>query len=129
MDEAYYDVAREVHYPSTVGKKLTHRPRCDLVLNERGRPLKLDSAVDLFEPADQAQSAEALWLEVKWRVSVPRARSASSGVRPRSWRTAGGRRPAKDGGRRGIHEAGLVLVVFTESHDILQRISNCSKTS
>src|SRR4051794_34849757 len=39
----YYEVAREVHYPSTLGKKLTHRPRCDIVLTPKGRPLKLDS--------------------------------------------------------------------------------------
>src|SRR5690554_1384956 len=38
-----YDVAREVHYPSSVGRKLTHRQRCDLVLTPRGLPLRLDS--------------------------------------------------------------------------------------
>jgi len=27
----HYEVAREVHYPSTKGKKLSHRPRCDIV--------------------------------------------------------------------------------------------------
>src|SRR5436305_545559 len=38
----HYEVAREVHYPSSSGRKLTHRQRCDLVLSPRGRPLKLD---------------------------------------------------------------------------------------
>ena len=58
--KSHYDVAREVHYPSTVGKKLTHRPRCDLVLTERGRPLKLDStAPSLFDPTNQAPATDS----------------------------------------------------------------------
>src|SRR4051794_24548917 len=49
-----YEVAREVHYPSTVGRKLTHRPRCDLVLAPRGCPLRLDVAPPtLFDPPSQ----------------------------------------------------------------------------
>ena len=36
---AFYAVAREVHYPSTSGRKLSHRQRCDLVLTPLGRPL------------------------------------------------------------------------------------------
>src|SRR5690349_2938658 len=63
---AHYEVAREVHYPSSAGKKLTHRQRCDLVLTTKGRPLKLDSAPPtLFDPPDLASPADALWLEVK----------------------------------------------------------------
>src|SRR6478736_2432739 len=51
----HYDVAREVHYPSTVGRKLTHRPRCDLVLSPKGKPLKLDSKpATLFDPPDSS---------------------------------------------------------------------------
>src|SRR5580704_12776783 len=61
---AFYEVAREVHYPSTVGKKLSHRQRCDMVLTPRGRPLRLDSAPPtLFDPANLATPEEALWLE------------------------------------------------------------------
>src|SRR5215211_6456244 len=46
-----YEVAREVHYPSTRGKKLTHRQRCDLVLSPPGLPLRLDrSPPGLFDP-------------------------------------------------------------------------------
>jgi len=119
--KAYYDVAREVHYPSTVGKKLTHRPRCDLVLTERGRPLKLDSAVpSLFEPDDQAQSAEALWLEVKcaYQFRAPDQRHLGYGPQ---WRTAVVEDLRKMEAEAGIREAGLVLVVFNESHDILQK--------
>src|SRR5256885_5726914 len=63
---AFYEVAREVHYPSTVGRKLSHRPRCDLVLTPKRRPLKLDSAPQtLFDAPDLCSPAEALWLEVK----------------------------------------------------------------
>src|SRR5258706_16303347 len=36
----WYEVAREVHYPSTEGRKLSHRARCDLVLTPAGRPLE-----------------------------------------------------------------------------------------
>ena len=62
----HYDVAREVHYPSTIGRKLTHRARCDLVLTPPGKPLKRDFAVpSLFDPPSQATPGEALWLEVK----------------------------------------------------------------
>ena len=41
--KVHYEVAREVHYPSTVGKKLTHRQRCDMVLTPLGRPLRATS--------------------------------------------------------------------------------------
>src|SRR4051794_12617245 len=47
---AHYEVAREVHYPSTKGKKLTHRQRCDLVLSPHGCPVRLDrSPPTLFD--------------------------------------------------------------------------------
>src|SRR5881394_1980503 len=50
---AHYEVAREVHYPSTAGRKLTHRQRCDLVLTPKHRPLRLDSTPPtLFDPKD-----------------------------------------------------------------------------
>src|SRR5215471_6323409 len=50
-----YEVAREVHYPSSSGNKLTHRQRCDLVLSPRGRPLKVDRApATLFDAPDLA---------------------------------------------------------------------------
>src|SRR5438552_18571091 len=62
----HYEVAREAHYPSTVGRKLTHRQRCDLVLSSKGRPLRLDSAPpSLFDPPDLCDPRDALWLEVK----------------------------------------------------------------
>ncbi len=64
----FYEVTREVHYPGTHGRKLTHRPRCDLVLTPIGRPLRTDSAPPtLFDPPANRMSgpADALWLEVK----------------------------------------------------------------
>ena len=42
-----YDVLREVHYPSSVDKKLSHRMRCDLRIVPKSR------------------SASPLWLEIK----------------------------------------------------------------
>src|SRR5881392_240251 len=64
--KAHYEVAREVHYPSSVGNKLTHRKRCDIVLTPAGRPLRLDRALPtLFDSPHLAGPDEALWLEVK----------------------------------------------------------------
>ena len=61
-----YSVHREVHYPSSAGKKLTSRKRCDLVIAPMGRPLRLDIAPPtLFDPVDPTPPTEALWLEVK----------------------------------------------------------------
>src|SRR5512133_3633664 len=61
-----YDVAREAHYPSTKGRKLSHRARCDLAVTPKGRPLQLDGRPpDLFSAPDQAPPQEALWLEIK----------------------------------------------------------------
>src|SRR5256885_16361526 len=52
---AHYEIAREVHYPSSRGKKLSHRQRCDLVLTPKGRPLRIDSApLTLFDAPDLA---------------------------------------------------------------------------
>lgn len=119
--KAHYDVAREVHYPSTVGKKLTHRPRCDLVLTERGRPLKLDSAApSLFDPSNQAAATEALWLEVKvaYQFRAPDQRHMGYGPQ---WRTAVVEDLRKMEAEAGVREAGLVLVVFNESREILEK--------
>src|SRR5215203_3795296 len=61
-----YEVAREVHYPSTRGKKLSHRTRCDLVLSPRGLPLRPDTGPpSLFDPPAMCEPCDALWLEVK----------------------------------------------------------------
>lgn len=119
--KAHYEVVREVHYPSTVGKKLTHRPRCDLVLTARGRPLKLDSAAPtLFDPSNQAAATEALWLEVKcaYQFRAPDQRHLGYGPQ---WRTAVVEDLRKMEAEAGIREAGLVLIVFNESRDVLEK--------
>src|SRR6476661_6233311 len=60
---AQYEVAREVHYPSTRGNKLTHRQRCDLVLSPKGHPVRLDRAAPtLFDPPEMCEPGDALWL-------------------------------------------------------------------
>ncbi len=57
---ANYSVAREVHYPSSAGRKLTHRQRCDIVLTPAGRELRLDSApATLFDAPDLCSADEA----------------------------------------------------------------------
>src|SRR5262245_23523766 len=56
-----YEVAREVHYPSTRGRKLTHRPRCDLVLSPLGHPLdREERQPSLFDPPAPCPCEEAL---------------------------------------------------------------------
>jgi hypothetical protein len=119
--KAHYEVAREVHYPSTVGKKLTHRQRCDMVLTPKGRPLQLDSAPPtLFDPADQASPEEALWLEVKVAYQF-----REGGVRNEryggQWRSAIVEDLEKMEAEPRISEAGLVLIVFLESAAILEK--------
>lgn len=84
----HYEVAREVHYPSTLGKKLSHRQRCDLVLTPRARPLRLDSKpATLFDPPNQTEPKDALWLEVKIAYqfregNIRHSGYGCSGVRP-----------------------------------------------
>jgi len=119
--KAYYEVAREVHYPSTRGKKLTHRQRCDLVLTPKGRPLKLDSAVEtLFDPADQARPEEGMWLEVKVACQF-REGGVRHGGYGQQWRNAVVEDLVKMDADPLIRHAGLCLIVFNESHDILNK--------
>ena len=117
----FYDVAREVHYPSSLGRKLTHRQRCDLVLTPRGRPLRLDSTLPtLFDPADQCDPADALWLEVKIAYQF-REGGARHGGYGAQWRTGVVEDLRKMDADERIREAGLVLIVFNESADILEK--------
>jgi hypothetical protein len=117
----YYQVAREVHYPSTAGKKLSHRQRCDLVLTPRGRPLKLDSVLpSLFDPPNQAEPHEGLWLEVKVAYQF-REGNIRHGGYGSQWRDAVVEDLRKMEAEPLIHEAGLCLIVFTESREILEK--------
>jgi hypothetical protein len=117
----HYEVAREVHYPSSLGKKLSHRQRCDLVLTPRGRPLKIDSApVTLFDAPDLATPEEGLWLEVKIAYQF-REGGLRHGGYGAQWRNAVVEDLRKMEADPLIHEAGLCLVVFNQSREILEK--------
>jgi hypothetical protein len=117
----FYDVAREVHYPSSAGKKLTHRQRCDIVLSPRGKPLRLDSKpATLFDAPDQCEPADALWLEVKAAYQFREGGIRHGGYGPQ-WRGGVVEDLRKMEAEEKIHEAGLVLIVFNESAEILEK--------
>jgi len=116
----HYDVAREVHYPSSKGAKRTHRMRCDLVLTPRGRALKRDTEEPgLFTPPDLCPPAEALWLEVKVAYQFRDGGRRHSGY-GQQWRGAVVEDLRKIEQETLIREAALVLVVFNESAEVLE---------
>jgi hypothetical protein len=117
----WFGIAREVHYPSTVGRKLTHRQRCDLVLCPLGRELKLDSAPPtLFDPPDLCGPEEALWIEVKIACQFREGGERHGGYGPQ-WRQAVLSDLKKMEAEPLIREAALLLIVFNESVDILEK--------
>jgi len=117
----HYELAREVHYPSTFGRKLSHRRRCDLVLTPKGRPLRLDTApLTLFDPTDLAGPDEALWLEVKVAYQF-REGGVRHGGYGAQWRTRVVEDLQKMEADPLIRSAGLVLIVFNESQQILDK--------
>ena len=117
----HYEVAREAHYPSSAGRKLTHRPRCDLVLSSKGRALRLDSAPPtLFDAPNLCDACDALWLEVKVAYQF-REGGIRHGGYGAQWRTNVIEDLRKMEADEKIREAGLVLVVFNESGDILEK--------
>jgi hypothetical protein len=118
---AHYEVAREVHYPSSKGKKLSHRARCDLVICPKGLPLRLDSAPpSLFDPVQMCDPEKALWLEVKVAYQF-----REGGVRHMGYGTQWRQKVVDDLRKMEaeplIHDAGLVLVVFNESQAVLDK--------
>jgi len=117
----WYGIAREVHYPSTAGNKLTHRQRCDLVLCPLGCELKLDSAPPtLFDPPDLCEPWQALWIEVKIAYQFREGGARHGGYGPQ-WRQAVISDLKKMENEPLIHEAALLLIVFNESADILEK--------
>jgi hypothetical protein len=117
----WFEVAREVHYPSTKGRRLTHRQRCDLVLTPKGRPLRLDNKPPtLFDPPDMAEPADGLWLEVKVASQFREGNVRHTGYGPQ-WRQAVVRDLLKMAAEPLIREAGLLLVVFNESRAVLEK--------
>jgi hypothetical protein len=118
---ASYEVAREVHYPSSMGKKLTHRQRCDLVITPKGRPLKLDrEAPTLFDAPDLSTPQDGLWLEVKVAYQF-REGGVRHGGYGGQWRDAVVDDLRKMESEALIREAGLALVVFNENSAILEK--------
>jgi len=117
----HYHVAREVHYPSSVGKKKSHRMRCDLVLSPLGRPLKLDTAPPtLFDPPDMCEPGDALWLEVKTAFQFREGGARHLGYGSQ-WRQAVVEDLRKMEAEAPIRQAGLLLIVFNESQQILEK--------
>jgi hypothetical protein len=116
-----YEVAREVHYPSSSGQKRTHRQRCDLVLTERGHPLKRDhEPASLFDSPALSAPADGLWLEVKAAYQF-REGGVRHGGYGKQWRSAVVEDLRKMEADVLIRDAGLVLVVFNESAEVLAR--------
>lgn len=116
-----YEVAKEVHYPSSAGRKLSHRNRCDLVLSPKGRPLQLDSRpADLFSPRDVTLPSDALWLEIKVAYQFREGAARHRGYGDQ-WRNAVVADLKKMEAEALIHEAALLLVVFNESEEVLHK--------
>jgi hypothetical protein len=116
-----YEVACEAHYPSTSGRKLSHRARCDLAITGKGLPLQLESLPpDLFSPGNTARPQEALWLEIKaaWQYREGGVRHAGYGAQWRNAVVADLKKMEQD---PLIEEAALLLVVFNESENILTK--------
>lgn len=117
----HFHVSREVHYPSTVGRKLSHRARCDLVLAPTGKPLRLDSAPpSLFDPPAFTLPTDALWLEVKVAYQF-REGGVRHGGYGAQWRQKVVDDLKKMEADPLIREAALVLIVFNESEAILKK--------
>lgn len=124
-----YEVAREVPYPSSRDKKRSERMRCDLVLAPKGLPLKPEVAppITLFDlPADGASLdqfttfRDALWLEVKVAYQFREGGVRHGGYGPQ-WRQNVVADLRKIEAEPIIREAALVLIVFNESRDILDK--------
>ncbi len=118
----HYEVAREVHYPSSASSsRLSARKRCDLVLSPKSRPLRLEARPpNLFEPVDVTEPEDALWIEVKcaYQFRGPGVRHGGYGPQ---WRNATIEDIRKMDADVRIREAALVLIVFCESIEILEK--------
>lgn len=102
----HHQVVREVHYPSSAGRKFTHRPRCDLVLTPAGT--ELASAPE-----------EALWLEVKVACQLSELGGRHRGYTRRWQAVVTDLRKMTD--EVAIRESAQVLVVFTETETVLAK--------
>ena len=111
-----HEVALEAYYPSTAGRKLSHRPRCDLVLSRRGWPLHQGESL----PLDLCPPQDALWLELKVAHQL-RAGGARDGRYGEQWRRHLIADLRKLADEPLIRDAALVLVAFTEDEATLHR--------
>lgn len=118
---AWHSVAREVHYPSSFGKRLTSRKRCDVVLAPPGAPLRLDrSPPSLFDAQSFTLPTDAFWLEVKAAFQFRSIDVRHSGY-GQQWRGAVVEDLRKMDADPLIRHAALLLIVFTESRDLVEK--------
>ncbi len=116
---AGFGVHREKRYPADRRKRTQiEGERCDLVLTPDGRPLAAPEAEPtLFDPPDAVGLADAFWLEVKlvaqFDTEGPNRRYASQLATPRQDVS----KLSKD---RGIHHAGVVIVLFAEDDRVVE---------
>ena len=83
--------------------------------------MRLDTALPgLFDPPEFCEPGEALWLEVKVAYQF-REGGVRHGGYGAQWRTKVVEDLRKMEAEEKIHEAGLVLVVFNESGEILEK--------
>lgn len=116
----WYMVQREAHYPSAVAKKRSQRSRCDMVITPKGRPLKTSEEPDLFTPPNPCPPEEALWLEIKSAYQYRDVATRHGGYGGQ-WKTGLVEDVKKLRGDERIYEAGLMLVVFNESQEVLAK--------
>lgn len=118
---AKHSVAREVHYPSSFGKKLSNRQRCDLVLTPLGSPLRLDSKPPtLFDPPSTTPPTGAFWLEVKAAYQFRSIDVPHRGY-GQQWRGAVVEDLRKMDIEPLIRHAALLLLVFTERQEVVEK--------
>jgi hypothetical protein len=118
---SHYAIAREVHYPSSVGRKRSHRARCDVVLMPHGHTLAPEAdQADLFSPAHPCLPEEALWMEMKvaHQYRSPGVRHGGYGGQWRGGVVEDLRKMEQD---PRICHAALLLVVFCESSELLAK--------
>lgn len=115
-----WTVAREAYYPSAAAKRKSARARCDLVLTPFGRELKTTDEPDLFTPENACPPQDALWLEVKAAYQYRDVATRHSGY-GQQWKTAVVDDLKKMSADPKIRLAGLALVVFNESEEILAK--------
>lgn len=116
----WYTVQREAYYPSATGKRKASRPRCDLVITPLGRPLRSSEGPDLFTRPDECMPEEALWLEVKVAYQFRDVATRHGGYGSQ-WKNAIVDDLRKMQADARIREAGLLLIVFNESEEVLAK--------